>query len=436
MAPRASTGTVRFAFAAVARRQPEHHHHPGDRGITTDHLATLVDAKVAPYLFTASAPTLSATTLSIALQRKTAEEIGLSTGQGALYDASLVALSANSPEAAAIANLPDQAAVIATYRQITPPSFGHAAIRAAESFSDAGFGAAYERLASLSETRSKNSGEIGMWFQEFGDFAHQSTGVEETAFTSSTLGIGAGIDKPVLGLDAIGAAILSSWTTVKQAVAPGYSDVPIQISMQGIAPYLSWSHKALFVQATALAATVTYNSTRTLSIDSFTDTVSARWHGSQFGAGLTIGAGLTFGQFHVTPSNTINWLQLRQNGYTEQGGGAFALTVDGRTDHVFSDTGRLSLRYLFPFGDGNLFGQVHGAYTHDFSASNGPTVARFITGGDAIALPQDVQQSQRYGYGGGFGYLQGSLKLMLGYDRRQNNAYHSQQVAMTASMAF
>lgn len=405
-------------------------------GITTDHLATLVNGSVTPFLFTASSPTLTATTLSIDLTRKSGADLGLGVGQTNLYNASLTALANSPAESAAIANLPDQASVAAAYRQITPPSFGHAAIRVATAFADSGFGAASDRMTALVGTRQKGSGNLGIWAQELGNFDNQKAGNEENGYYANTFGIAGGIDKPVLGLDAAGLGILSSWTAVKQRIGAGYADVPVNITTVGLQPYLSWSHQWLFVQASAIAAKIEYKSARTLTIGSFTDDVSASWSGSQFGAGATIGARFKLGRLQVTPTNSIYWTQLHQNGYTEQGGGAFALAVDGHSDTIVNNTTRLSVAYLLPFQDGDLLAELHGSWVQAVKATNTPTVAHFLTTGDSLTMPLDTEQNHKYGYGGGFGYLQDGLKLQLGYDRRQDVTYRSQQVALTASMAF
>ncbi len=407
-------------------------------GLSTDHAGTLVNPNVTPYLFTASAPVLTPTTLSIDLVRRTAAEIGLTGGQANLFNQSLTALGNGTPEAVAIANLPNQAAVVAAYRQLTPPSYGRAATRAAETFADNGFGAAAERLASIAATRKKSSGDIGVWAQEIGNFVKDkgSPGGQQTPFSTNTLGFAIGADKPLLGFDAVGVAVLANWASVNQQVAPGIADVPVQINTQAIEPYLSWSWKSFFVQANALAAKARYSSRRTVSIGSLTNTIDARWNGTQFGAGVTVGARLKYGRFQIVPSNSLFWSTVRQGGYSETGGGAFNLGVDSRTDTILTDTVRLSLTYLRPMGEGNLLAEVHGSYSQRLQNSNAPTVAHFLTGGDSIVLPQEAESKSRYGYGGGVGYVQGAVKFILGYDRRQNSSFKDQQGAFTATMSF
>ncbi|QXQ05668.1 autotransporter domain-containing protein [Sphingosinicellaceae bacterium] len=408
-----------------------------DGGVTTDHLATLVDSALSSYLFTASAPILTPTTLSVVLLRKSAADIGLTGGQANLYNASIDALPAGSAEASAIANLPDRASVVAAYRQITPPSASSAPLRIAESLADTGFGAAAQRLEVIDAIRRQGGHGIGVWGQELGDFQKEAAGTEDLGFTSSALGIAGGIDTPFLRHGTVGISVLTNFASMKLNGGDGLADVPLHISTEGIAPYASWSWKMFYVQAMGLAAKVKYSSSRTLSIGSFSDTVDADWHGTQFGAGLTLGARFDFGRLEINPSNSVHWTRLKQDGYTETGGGAFALAVDGRSDTVATDAVRMSLAYLLPLtDDAKLSIEAHAGYVHQFKDNPKQTAAEFISASDAIDLPADVEKEDKAAYGGSFGYLQDSLAVRLGYDRRASSAYRDQSVALTAGFAF
>lgn len=408
-----------------------------DGGLTTDHLATLVTGALSSYLFTASTPTLTPTTLSISLVRKSAADIGLTGGQASLYNASIDALPAGSAEASAIANLPDRASVVAAYRQITPPSASSAPLRTAESLADTGFGAAAQRLEVIDAIRRQGSRGIGVWGQEIGDFMKEASGSEDPAFTSSALGIAGGIDVPFLSHGTAGISVLTNFANVKLDGPDGFARVPLHISTEGIAPYAAWSWKMFYLQAMGLAAKVKYSSTRTLSIGSFSDTVDADWHGTQFGAGVTLGARFDFGRLEINPSNSVHWTKLKQDKYTEEGGGAFALAVDGRSDTVSTDAARLSVAYLLPLtDDAKLSVEAHGGYVHQFKDNPKQTVAEFVSASDAIDLPSDVEKEDKTTYGGSFGYLQETLAVRLGYDRRASSAYRDQSIALTAGFAF
>ena len=316
-------------------------------GFSTDHLATLIDATSAPYLFTASTPTLTGTTLGITLTRKSAADIGLTGGQAALYTASLNAFTTSPAAAAAIANLSNAAAVAAAYRQIRPPSASSAPLQTAVSLADTGFGAASQRLEIIASIRRNGGTGTGVWGQQVGDFTTQKPGTETLGYSSAAFGIAGGADTPLLGLDAVGISLLSYWNTVRQTNAPGLTNVPLNISTQGIEPYFAKSWKHFFVEGTVLAAKVSYDSSRAIAIGGFADTINAHWTGTQFGAGLTIGARAQAGRLRFVPSNSLFWTTLKQNAFTETGGGAFRAEgqqqVGQRADRHRKAVGRLSV---------------------------------------------------------------------------------------------
>ena len=405
-------------------------------GVSTDHLSTLINGLTSSYLFAATAPTLTDTTLSVSLSRKSAADIGLTGAQAALFDASIPALTNGSVEAIAVSNLSSQDAVVAAYRQITPPSFGRAPLRAAQNIADAGFGAASDRMSVIEDLRHGGIKGLGVWAQEVGNFGQQAAGTNETGFKSSGFGLAAGVDMPLLGLDAVGLGLVSNWTTVHQRSASGLKDVSLPIATLGIEPYASWSWKALFVQVSGLAAHVGYDTERTLTIGSLTDTVDANWTGTQFGAGATLGARFKLGRFRITPSNAVYWTSLRQGKYTETGGGNFDLAVAAQKDSVTSNTSKLSLAYLLPLGDGTIQIEGHGAYVHQFNAKPTSTVANFVSGGDAITLTGDDVDGAEHSFGGGLGYTQAALSFRAGYDRRQGDNFHDQAFVATIGLAF
>ena len=410
-------------------------------GITTDHLPTLVDASSAPYLFTATAPMLTPTTLSIGLARKTAAQVGLTGGQAALFDASIGSLAGSPVEAAAIANLPNQAAVIAAYREITPPSFGRAQLRTAQYVADTGFGAAADRLALIVDRGRSKPGDgdygIGLWAQQYGDFNRQAAGANEGTFTTSTFGIAGGIDSTHFAHTVIGIGFVSNFATIHHdpvATEPGFN-VPSTTS--GVEPYVAFAFRPFFLEATGLYAHVGYSASRALNIGAISDTVLSNWSGTQFGAGVNVGARLSLGRFiRLTPSNALSWTTLRQNGYTEQGGGAFSLAVAKQTDSVTSDTAKLALALLHPMGDGLLKFEIHGSYTHQFNIAPTGTVANFVTGSAAISLPGDTVRSDEYSYGADLGYTQDTIAFRGGYDRREASGFRDQSVAVSATIGF
>ncbi|WP_439534730.1 autotransporter outer membrane beta-barrel domain-containing protein, partial [Polymorphobacter sp.] len=409
-------------------------------GISTDHLDTLVNPLGNRFLFTAGTPTITGNALTIDLVRKSAADIGLAGAQAALFDQSLLALPNGSAEAIAIANLGDAASVAAAYRQLTPPSFGRAALRAAQSLTDTGFGAAAERLSLLADMQDATGIERGpsrgLWGQEIGHFSRQRAGTNETAFRNNTFGVAIGADTQLGPFDAVGAALIANWTGVNQAVADGLPDANVSITAIGVQPYAMTSWKGLYAQANALAARVTYSSERAVSIGDVANTVTASWRGYQLGAGLTLGGRFKLGPVRIEPSNSLSWLRLHQGGYSEAGNGNFALGVEAQTDTAATNTTKVSLAWLVPWGEGNLEFQGHGGYVHNFSTTPTETTARFLAGGDSMILTGDAIGRTGKIFGGGAGYRSDFMTFRARYDRRQESGYTENAIVASLGLAF
>lgn len=406
-------------------------------GFSTDHRGTLIDASSAPYLFAASAPIQTANTLTIQLLRKTADQIGLTGNTAALYSASLAGLPNGSAESSAIANLPSQSAVLSAYEQILPPSSGRAQLRIAQDLFDNGFGATQARLNEVDQLRRRRVHGVGAWVQEFGNFSRQKDGALDNAFRNNSFGFAGGVDVPLLGLNAVGVAIVSNFATIKRytpSAAPIYN---VTSTTVGLEPYASWSRGPVFVQATALFAYTDYTAKRTIAIGPISDATGANWSSKQYGGGATIGARLKKGRLRITPSNSVTYTQLDQTAYTEQGGGAFDLRVRSQKDHIFSDTGRLALAYLLPLGlDTTLKFEIHGSYQKVFQADPTKTLAQYVNGADWVPLLGDKVDTNKTQYGAMVGYLQENVALKLDYDRGESSGYKDNAFAVTAGMIF
>ncbi len=312
-------------------------------------------------------------------------------------------------------------------------------MRVAQQVADSGFGAAADRLAILTDRARPGKNDdvvgIGLWAQEYGDFNRQS-GPQEGTFTTSTFGIAGGVDTTHFAHAVIGIGFVSNFATIHHDPVGNENGYNVPSTTTGVEPYVAFGFKPVFVEATALYGHVGYSAKRALSIGGINDTVTSNWSGTQFGAALNVGARLNFGHFRVTPSNSISWTQLKQDAYTEQGGGAFDLAVAKQTNSVTSDTAKLALAFLHPMGDGLLKLEVHGAYTKQLNLKPTQTVAQFVSGAGAISLPGDTVRSDEKSYGVDLGYTQDAMAIRGGYDRREATGFRDQSVAVVATLGF
>ncbi len=435
------TSQIRLSVQSLAAQQNVTIIQAGG-GFSTDHLATLVDASNAPFLFTASAPVATSNALTIALTRKSAADIGFSAGEAPLYNASIAGLGGDVTASTAIANLSTQAAVISAYRQIAPPNFGQATIRQAQAVADLGFGAAGARLAAVASVHGggapppgSGSDGTGTWLQEYYNAIGQSGTTNEPGFTGTGFGFAGGIDRPLLGLDAVGIALVADFSTLHIQTGGG-TVTPVSSQSVGAEAYAAWTWKALYAQASLMAARVSWNSTRSLTIGSISDSVGAHWAGYELAAGLLVGAHLKFGRLELTPSNSLNWVRLNENGYTETGGGAFDLAVSARHQTAPTDTARLSISYRLPLAVGDMIGEGHYAYVRQLEAKASMIDARFLTASDVFRLTGDPIIASQHDVGGGMRYVHEGVSFGLNYDRRAGGGFTDQTAAAVFAFVY
>ena len=164
-------------------------------GISTDHLATLLSGTSTPYLYTLDNYSIANNALTVTLHQKSASEIGLAAAVAPIYDQSLAAFGSRA-SFQAVANLPDQASVLAAYRQILPPSYGSFPIRLAQSLQSAGMGAISARLDTMIDLPSDVAADyrFAPWIQQTVTFMKHDDSQDDPGFRSSGYGIAFGGD--------------------------------------------------------------------------------------------------------------------------------------------------------------------------------------------------------------------------------------------------
>lgn len=405
-------------------------------GFSTDHLATLVDATSSPFLFTAGPAVATDTALSITLTRKTASQLGFATGIAPLFDQSIAGLAGDTAASQAIANLTTGAAVLGAYNQILPPSFTRAPLQLAQSLADGGFGATAERLAVLRAQSSDGVAAQGAWLQEYGDRMTQKAGANERDYRGWSFGVAGGWDWAIGKQLVAGIGLSTQFATLHLNNGAGVNDTPLSADSYALEGHLAWAQKAFFVQANAMVGRVSYRSSRNLVIGSLAETVNANWHGLVYAAGVTGGANFDIGRLRITPQDTLSYVRLQQNGYTETGGGGFNLAVDSYARAVPTNTAKLSVSYGVPVGEADLRLEVHGAYVSQFSTDPARTTAHYVGGGNPFVLTGDAIGSGQTGYGAGLHYNQGGFRVAATYDRRSGSGFVDQAGMLTVGFVF
>ena len=404
-------------------------------GINAASAATLLDTSTVPFLYTLGGTSVGANTITLSLNRKSAAALGLATGVTNFFDQSLVALAGDTSLGPAIGNLADQASFLAAYRQLRPATYNPAALRMAVAMSDAGFGAIANRLEVIRLARPEQGGEArrgtGMWVQQYGNFLKQNDAANVPGFSGNMLGLSIGADKPMLGLDALGVAVNAGWSDI------GYGGIggrPLLIDTQQLDIYGAKRFGGMFVALRGGAGLNNYRSNRTLSIGTQSGSIIGNWKGYSLTASGTVGYTFTLGRLEITPSNTINWLRLQQNGFTETGAGALALTMDSNRQQSITNTTRLNMDYVAakPTGGWRFGGTA--AYVAQLQATPLSLSGRFADKVTVFTLNADNYRANEAQFGGHIAYTGPGWAAFAGFDRRQSSGFTSQTVSASFRM--
>ena len=396
-------------------------------GITAEQPATLVDTASTPFLYTLGNVNVGSNVITATLNRKTAAQVGLAPGVANFFDQSLVALAGDSTLGPAIANLPTQAALLAAYRVLQPASFSQAPLRMAAAMNDAGFANVSQRLAALRLSSGDGSerGKVGLWAQEYGNFQRQRDGSNLAGFNASMLGLSIGVDVPFAGLDAVGIAFNAGWSDVSTG---GISGKPLLITAKQVDVYAGKSFGGLFVAVQGSYASTNYSTRREYSIGNRAGVITGAWRGTSYGATGTIGYTLKIGRLAIIPSDSIAWLQVKQNGFTEAGAGALAVTLDKNSQSITTNTAALTADYVLPAGDGAWRLGVRGGYVSQIGTSALALTGRFAGGNTPFTLSADAVRPSELQVGAQIGYAGAGWAGVLGYDRRQASGYTAQAI--------
>ena len=138
------------------------------------------------------------------------------------------------------------------------------------------------------------------------------------------------------------------------------------------------------------------------------------WNGTLWSAGAGVSYELRTGRLTVRPLAAVDYYSLKEDGYSETGGGAgFDLIVDERTSDEMAANGTITLGYDLGGVDpaGSFFRvELEGGRREILGGTLGATTAHF-DGGDEFVLVPDERSS---GWLGRLRLLGGSESFRLG----------------------
>lgn len=354
-----------------------------------------------PFMFKGSVSANDAAgQVTLKVQRKGTEELGLNRSQAAAYNAVFKALDKDAKVAGVFLGIREQSTFQDAVAQMLPDHAGGVFETVTRGSRTLG-GYIADPNAMVAEL-----GEgIGFWLQQAVWGTTKERG-DSASYRSSGWGASGGIElNSGVGKFGVSLAYLNGKTEQRR--------IDDQVDSNQYEAALHWRNSwgGFNAFARASAALVNLEGSRRFAgafgTEQVVRTATGDWDGQLYSASGGLSYQFRTGRLTLRPSATIDYFRLREDGHTEKGGGdAFDLTVASRTSDELAATGTIAAGYDLSTSDtGFVRIELEGGRREIVGGSLGKTVAHFKDGDSFTLLPEDREA----------GWL-GKLRLVGGGD--------------------
>lgn len=386
------------------------------------------DTSLIPFLFKASVATdAPADQLAVDISRRSAIELGLNRSQTSAYPAVFAAISGDDEIEDVFLGITDGDQFRSTVRQMLPDHAGGTF----ESISQGTRALARQTADPQSPTWSV--GGVDVILNMSGWSTEKGQGVTD-GYTQDGLGYSAGAEVDT-GFGAVGLGVNWIWSDYD-------NDAGSQTTGDTYAAAAWWRGAWGGFQAHLRGSIGRSNFesersfTGMVGEEEIDRDITGDWNGTVIAAsgGLSyeFGGG---GAFFVRPQVSVDYTRLKENGYTETGGGSLDLIVDGRTSDELGVNGGLAAGIDFMGngrGDESWFRvECEGGWRELAGGSLGATTARFGEDGERFTLSPEQMES---GWFAGLRALGGGSTFELAGELRLEDRHDANAVALRGTL--
>ncbi|WP_150292314.1 autotransporter outer membrane beta-barrel domain-containing protein [Sphingobium estronivorans] len=339
-----------------------------------------------PYMFTGSVASDASTgEVTLSIKAKTVSELGLTGSRARAYDAIFNALDKDSAMAKAYLAITDGDTLKADLQQMLPDHAG-GAFEAVT----AGSRATARILSDPGGIYRTPDGNLGFWLQQVAFGSSKSVG-DTASYDINGWGASFGVEY-LTGLGAFG----GSFAYIHGSDSSGDTDNAVDSDQFELAAHWRGDWGPFQTYARLSAAQIDFSGSRHFASGDVVRTAKGDWTGKLYSAIAGGSYELRFNRFTLRPAASIDYYRLKENGYSETGGGdAFNLIVDGRTSDELTASGNVTVGYDFGSlqrEDGWMRVELEGGRRQIIGGSLGDTIAHF-TGGEDFTLIADKRTS-------------------------------------------
>lgn len=339
-----------------------------------------------PYMFKgAIASNASTGEVTLSIAAKTVSELGLTGSQARAYDAIFHALDKDSAFAGTYLAITDGDTLKANLQQMLPDHAG-GTFEAVT----AGSRATARILADPGGIYRTADGRLGFWLQQVAFGSSKSVG-DTASYDINGWGASFGAEY-LTGIGAFGGA----FAYIHGSDSSGSTDNAVDSDQFELAAHWRGDFGPLQTYARLSAAHIKFDGSRHFESGDVVRTADGNWTGKLLSATAGGSYEMRFNRFSLRPAASIDYYRLKEDGYSETGGGdAFNLIVDGRTSDELTASGNVTVGYDFGSlerEDGWMRFELEGGRRQVIGGSLGDTTAHF-TGGEDFTLIADKRTS-------------------------------------------
>lgn len=356
-----------------------------EAGSVTGAAKLVTDGALLPYMFKGAVATISPTRLAIDIARKNATELSLNRSQAAAYDAIYAALAKDEKVAAAYLSTIDGDSFRKQVGEMLPDHAG-GTFEATSIGSRAMTGMLADPNAPFAD-----QGKWGYWIQQVGFGRAKSIG-DTASYDITGWGIGTGGEyKTGIGHFGLSIAYLHGGNT------DGGTDNQVDSDQYETALYWRGSWGPFNAYARGSLATVNFKGKRIFSgaigNEAIKRTAEGKWNGTLTSAAAGASYETSWGLLRVRPAVGFDYYRLREDGYSEKGGGdAFNLTIASRTSDELAVSASVATALEWGSHDpdsGWFRMEAEGGRRQLVGGSLGVTTAHFSGGQDFTLVPDE-----------------------------------------------
>ncbi len=378
--------------------------------------------------------------INLIVRRRTSEQLGLSDTFGNIYEASLEVFGTDDGVASYLGGIESEEDFNTFYKSAMPINFSQATYQAVKNANNISLGAVSAQMDSLRrmiKTAPPSQVRNGVWIQEFaGIYDSQATAHERGADTFN-FGLSAGYEFAVSERGVIGAALSYNIGDIK---FHGEPEDRLAIQNTQIGLYSAFWMENFFIENQASIGYLDFSGDRYVMLDGEERLANSDWNGLQYSGLIKAGYDLDMGSLTITPTAALNYNNIKQDEYTEVGGGtAINLMVSEHTRSSMTTDLKLEVAHHTEFyGEDGLESTMsivaQGGWSQQMKDDPIEMTAKFASGTDYFTLYGDPFEKNSFQAGLGVFFSANYFAFSIRYDAEWRDQYlgHSANMNLRA----